>query len=126
MTAGQLLMTFTIGTAALALWSYVRWPGAAPVTMKGAVLRVVIALVLLQIGAVTLDIGIAAVPSLAILVVVGAVIPVLTYAFLASIWFLKVCADQIRGAALGLDLPPAWLARAEHRPEIRVLATPRP
>jgi len=97
MTAGQLLMTFTIGTAALALWSYVRWPGAAPVTMKGAVLRVAIALVLLQIGAVTLEIGIAAVPSLAILVVVGAVIPVLTYTFLASIWFLKVCADQIRG-----------------------------
>jgi hypothetical protein len=29
--------------------------------------------------------------------VVGTVIPVLTYAFLASIWFLKVCADQIRG-----------------------------
>ena len=61
MTAGQLLMTFTIGTAALALWSYVRWPGAAPVTMKGAVLRVAIALVLLQIGAVTLEVGIAAV-----------------------------------------------------------------
>jgi len=97
MTAGQLLMTFTIGTAALALWSYVRWPGAAPITMKGAVLRVAIALVLLQIGAVTLEIGIAAVPSLALLVVIGAVIPVLTYAFLASIWFLKVCADQIRG-----------------------------
>jgi len=98
MTAGQLLMTFTIGTAALALWSYVRWPGAAPVTMKGAVLRVAIALVLLQIGAVTLEIGIAAVPSLALLVVIGAVIPVLTYAFLASIWFLKVCADQIRSS----------------------------
>lgn len=96
MTADQLLMAFTIGTAALALWSYVRWPGVAPVTMKGAVLRVGIALVLLQIGAVTLEIGLAAVPSLAVLVVVGAVIPVLTYAFLASIWFLKVCADQIR------------------------------
>ena len=97
MTAGQLLMTLTIGTAALALWSYVRWPGAAPATMKGAVLRVAIALVLLQVGAGALEIGISAVPSLAILVVVGAVIPVLTYTFLASIWFLKVCADQIRG-----------------------------
>ena len=97
MTAGQLLMTLTIGTAALALWSYVRWPGAAPATMKGAAVRVGIALVLLQVGAAALEIGIAAVPSLAILVVVGAVIPVLTYTFLASIWFLKVCADQIRG-----------------------------
>lgn len=99
MTAGQLLITFTIGTAALAVWSYVRWPGVAPVTMKGAALRVVIALVLLQIGVATLEIGIAAVPSLAVLIVVGAVIPVLTYTFLASIWFLKVCADQIRGPA---------------------------
>jgi hypothetical protein len=67
--------------------------------MKGAALRVGIALVLLQIGVATLEIGIAAVPSLAVLVVVGAVIPVLTYTFLASIWFLKVCADQIRGPA---------------------------
>jgi uncharacterized membrane protein len=99
MTAGQLLITFTIGTAALAVWSYVRWPGVAPVTMKGAALRVGIALVLLQIGVATLEIGIAAVPSLAVLIVVGAVIPVLTYTFLASIWFLKVCADQIRGPA---------------------------
>ena len=98
MTAGQLLMTFTLGTAALALWAYVRWPGTAPATMKGAAVRVGIALVLLQVGAAALEIGISAVPSLAILVVVGAVIPVLTYTFLASIWFLKVCADQIRGA----------------------------
>ena len=97
MTAGQLLMTFTLGTAALALWAYVRWPGTAPATMKGAAVRVGIALVLLQVGAAALEIGIAAAPSLAILVVVGAVIPVLTYTFLASIWFLKVCADQIRG-----------------------------
>ena len=98
MTAGQLLMTLTIGTAVLALWSYVRWPGAAPATMSGAVLRVAIALVLLQIGAGALELGSSAAPSLAILVVVGAVIPALTYAFLASIWFLKVCADQLHGA----------------------------
>ncbi len=98
MSGGQLLMAFTVGTAALALWSYVRWPGAAPVTMKGAVVRVLIALVLLQVGIGVLDVGIAAAPSLTVPIVVGAVIPVLTYAFLASIWFLKVFADQIRGA----------------------------
>ena len=34
----------------------------------------------------------------AVAVVVGIVVPVLTYAFLASIWFLKICADQVRGA----------------------------
>jgi len=99
MTADLLLTALTVGTAALALWSYVRWPGAAPATMKGAVLRVLIALVLLQVGAGALDVGIEAAPSLAILVLVGAVVPVLTYAFLASIWFLKVCADQVGGGA---------------------------
>lgn len=97
MTAGQFLMTLTVATAVLALWSYVRWPGAAPATMKGAVLRVVIALVLLQVGAAALELGIAAAPSLAIVILIGAVVPVLTYAFLASIWFLKACADQIHG-----------------------------
>ena len=45
-----------------------------------------------------LDLGVEAVPSLAVLIMVGAVVPILTYAFLASIWFMKVCADQIRGA----------------------------
>jgi len=93
-----MLMTLTLATAVLALWSYVRWPGAAPATMKGAGLRVVIALVLLQVGAAAVNFGIAAAPSLAIVILVGAVVPVLTYAFLASIWFLKACADQIHGA----------------------------
>jgi hypothetical protein len=96
MTSSQFLIALTLGTAALALWSYVRWPGAAPATMKGAVLRVVISLVLLQVGAAALGLGIAAAPSLAILILVLTVVPVLTFAFLASIWFLKVCADQIR------------------------------
>ena len=99
MSGGQLLMALTVGTAVLALWSYLRWPGAAPATMKGAAIRVALALVLLQVGAAALGFGVEAAPALAILVVVGVVIPVLTYAFLASIWFLRVCADQVRGAA---------------------------
>ena len=99
MSAGELLMAFTVGTAALALWAYVRWPGVAPATIKGAVLRVLIAVMLLQVGAGALKAGVAAAPSLAVLIVVGAVVPVLTYAFLASIWFLKVCADQVGGSA---------------------------
>ena len=98
MTTGELLMTFTVGTAALALWSYFRWPGAAPATMKGAVLRVAISLVLLQVGAGVLDFGVEAAPSLGIVLVVGALIPGLTYAFLTSIWFLRVCAEQMHGA----------------------------
>ena len=98
MTAGLLLMAFTLGTAALALWSYLRWPGAAPATIKGAVIRIAVALLLLQVGAAALGLGDGAAPALAVAVVVGVVVPVLTYAFLASLWFLKLCADQVRGA----------------------------
>ena len=55
MTGGQLLIAFTLGAAALALWSYVRWPGAAPATMTGAVLRMLIAFALLGVGLSVLD-----------------------------------------------------------------------
>lgn len=96
MTGGEFLAVLTAGTAALALWSYLRWPGAVPATITGAVLRMLLALALLQVGAAALDLGIEAAPSLAVLVVIAAVVPVLTYAFLASIWFMKVCADQMR------------------------------
>ena len=99
MTTGQFLITLTLATAALALWSYVRWPGAAPATISGAVVRVVISLVLLQVAAGALKLGVAASPSLAIVLLIGTVIPVLTFAFLASIWFLKACADRIDGGA---------------------------
>lgn len=99
MTIGQFLITLTLATAALALWSYVRWPGAAPATMKGAVVRVAISIVLLQVGAGALDIAVAASPSLAIVLLIGTVVPVLTFAFLASIWFLKAFADRIHGGA---------------------------
>jgi len=99
MTAGHMLMVFTLGTAALSLWSYVRWPGAAPATIKGAAIRVALALLLLQVGAAALDFGVEAAPAFAVAVVVGVVVPVLTFAFLASIWFLKLCADQLRDAS---------------------------
>jgi hypothetical protein len=98
MTSEQLLVIFTVATAALALWSYVRWPGAAPVTMTGAILRVLLAVALLQIGVRGLRMGIEVFPSLGILLVVAVAVPILTYAFLSSIWLMKVCADQMRGA----------------------------
>ena len=94
MTTSHLLVAFTIGTAALALWAYVRWPDAAPRSLRGALVRAALALVLLQLGGAVLGAGVEAAPGLATAVAV--VVPVLTYAFLASIWFLKACADQLR------------------------------
>ena len=98
MTSQQMLLVFTVGTALLALWSYARWPGATPATMKGAALRVLLAVALLNVGVSFLKVGIEAAPSLAVLLAVAVVVPVLTYAFLSAIWLMKVCADQMRGA----------------------------
>jgi hypothetical protein len=98
MTSEQLLAVFTVATAVLALWSYVRWPGAAPATMTGAILRVLLAVALLQVGVGGLRMGIEVFPSMGILLVVSMAVPVLTYSFLSSIWLMKVCVDQMRGA----------------------------
>lgn len=98
MTAGQLLLVFTLGTAALALWAHVRWPDVAPSTVPGALARVVVAVALLVAGGSLLGAVVEAAPAWGPLLLVVAVVPVLTYAFLASIWFMKVLADQMRGA----------------------------
>jgi hypothetical protein len=100
LATGQLLAAYTVGTALLAVWSYVRWPGAAPASLGRAILRMLAALLLLQLGLVALHAGVAASPgtAAAIALLVGTVVPVLTFAFLASLWFLKACADQLRGA----------------------------
>ena len=98
MSTAQLLLAFTVGTALLAVWSYVRWPGVAPTSIKGAVLRALLALALLHAGGTMLGVGIEAAPAWGPLLFVAAVVPVLTYAFLASLWFMKVLADQMRGA----------------------------
>lgn len=99
MSTAQLLLAFTVGTALLALWTFVRWPGIAPKSLKGAMVRAGVALALLHAGGTLLGAGVEIVPSLGPLLFVATVVPVLTYAFLASIWFMKVCADQISGAA---------------------------
>lgn len=98
MSTAQLLVAFAVGTALLAVWAYIRWPGRAPTSMKGAMLRIAFALALLHAGGSMLGAGIDAAPAWGPLLVVASVVPVLTYAFLAAIWFMKVIADQMRGA----------------------------
>lgn len=98
MGTAELLLAFTVGTASLAVWSFVRWPALAPTSLRSAMLRVALAVALLHAGGTILAAGIAAAPRWAPLLLVAAVVPVLTFAFLASIWFMKVLADQMRGA----------------------------
>ena len=92
-----LLVAFAVGCALVALWAHVRWPGAAPRSLGGALLRVRLGFALLQLGVVLLEAAVGVSSDVALLAVVGVVVPVLTFAFLASLWVLKLFADALKG-----------------------------
>jgi hypothetical protein len=74
-----------------------RWPGVAPTRFRDAVVRIVVAFLLLQVGTVALDAAVDTSARAAVLAVVGVVAPVLAFMFLASLWIMKLFADQLKG-----------------------------
>lgn len=96
-SGGQLLLAITAGAALLALWCYVRWPSTAPPTLRGAVLRALIALPLLQVAAVTLGAATGRSRELTLLALLVVVLGALTYAFLATLWVFRLFADALKG-----------------------------
>ena len=97
MDASGMLGAISLGAALLALWSYVRWPGAAPASFRGAVVLVLIAFGLLQLGAVPLGSAAGASAALGVLAVIGVLVPLLTFAFLSALWVMRLFADMLRG-----------------------------
>lgn len=97
MGVSGLLVAISGGAAVLALWSYVRWPGAAPGSIRGAVVRVLVAFALLQVGLAPLGAAGDSSLVLGVLAVVGVVVPLLTFAFLTALWIMRVFADMLRG-----------------------------
>ena len=97
MSGSGLLVVVSLGAALLALWSYLRWPGAAPANLRGAVIRVVAAFCLLQVGALPLGAAAGAPVALAVLALVGVVVPLLSFAFLTSLWIMRLFAEMLRG-----------------------------
>ena len=97
MDPGGLLVPFTLGAALLALWAYVRWPAAAPRSLAAAVLRALVALALLHVGTVPLDHAVGASTELVVVAVVGTIVPVLTFAFLSSLWVMRLFAQSLKG-----------------------------
>ena len=97
MDGSGLLIAVSLGAAVLALWSYVRWPGAAPASFRGAVVRVVVAFALLHVGAVPLGAAAGASAAVAVFTLVGIVVPLLTFAFLTALWVMRLFADMLRG-----------------------------
>lgn len=96
MTVAVLLLAIVLSAAALTIWFHLRWPGAAPDGFVDAILRVLAGLALLQVGLFVLDAAVGASPGVAVLAIVGVVAPVLTFAFLASLWIMKLFADELK------------------------------
>lgn len=97
MDSSGLLGALSLGAALLALWSYVRWPGAAPASFRGAVVRVLVAFGLLQLGAVPLGSATGTSAALAVLALIGVIVPLLTFAFLTALWVMRLFAHMLRG-----------------------------
>lgn len=97
MDDGGLLLPLACGAALLALWSYVRWPGAAPRSFRGAILHVLLAFGLLQLGTLPLEAAAGSSTGVAVLALLGVILPVLTFAFLASLWVMRLFADALNG-----------------------------
>ena len=97
MTVAVLLFALVVSAGALTIWFHLRWPGAAPKSFVDAVLRVLAGLALLQVGVFALDAAAGASPGMAVLAIIGVVAPILTFAFLASLWIMKLFADELKG-----------------------------
>jgi hypothetical protein len=98
MTGIEFLVALTLGAGALALWIDVRFPGLAPDGLRGAIIRVGIALLA---GQGLLPVIHLFMPALnpvarALVVTLAVGLPVLVYSFLSSIWIIRIAQSAFR------------------------------
>jgi hypothetical protein len=94
---GTFIIVLTLGAAALALWTVVRFPKLGPQTLAGALLQVALALaagwLLVPVGmqqALALDR-----PTGPIVAIFFFALPSLGYLFLTSLWAMRLLQDLI-------------------------------
>ena len=97
MTVGVLILALAAASALLGLWTYVRWPDAAPRNLSRAMLHGILAFAALQVARQGLPFVDHLSGSLAPLAVVALIVPALTYAFLAALWFMRLFAAAFKG-----------------------------
>ena len=97
MDKGGLLTALALGAALLALWSYVRWPSIAPRSFRRAIVLVLLAFGLLQVGTVPLGAASGTSTMLAVFAVVGVIVPALTFTFLTALWVMRLFAESLKG-----------------------------
>jgi hypothetical protein len=100
MSFGAFIVVMTLGAAALALWTGVRFPRMGPDTLAGALIQVAVAL---AAGWFLVPAAISSVvrwdetagPLIAVLLFA---LPALTYLFLASLWAMRVLQQMMSSA----------------------------
>jgi hypothetical protein len=92
-----LIVVFALGSAALALWVYTRYPKAAPETFRGAVVHVALAILMGQLAILLMG-RVAVDPAGIMLSLFTLAIPALVYSFLACLWMFRVCQQMLGGA----------------------------
>jgi hypothetical protein len=97
---GTFIILLTLGAAALALWTVVRFPKLGPETLGGALLQVAVAMLA---GAFLVPAGMKSALALApptgpMLAVFVFVLPGLSYLFLATLWAMRVLQQMLSNA----------------------------
>jgi hypothetical protein len=86
------LVAFALGSAALALWTYVRFPRLAPTQLRHAILHVAAALVSAHVVSnlnLWLDVGLSG-HAAAFAHLFGLLLPILVYVFLSALWMFAL------------------------------------
>jgi len=97
---GAFIIVLTLGAAALALWTVVRFPKLGPETLGGALLQVAVAMIA---GAFLIPAGMKSAlaidpPTGPMLAVFAFVLPGLSYLFLATLWAMRVLQQMLTNA----------------------------
>jgi hypothetical protein len=97
---GVFIIVLTLGAAALALWTLVRFPKLGPETLFGALIQVALAM---AAGAFVVPAGMRSAlafepPTGPMLAVFAFVLPGLSYLFLATLWAMRVLQQMMSNA----------------------------
>ena len=93
-----LIVELLLGSALLAIWTLARFERFGPRTLGSALLLSGVGLILLTaLGNVAQGVAAAGIPGGRFVIVIGIVLPVFTYFFLASAWLMRVVRDLFAG-----------------------------
>jgi hypothetical protein len=87
---------FLAGAGALAVWVDARFPSLMP-GLRGIVIHLVVAFVLVQVGARVVAPAVAdlPIPGAKLIAVMAIVLPLVAYAALTALWMLRVARDPL-------------------------------